>query len=282
MKLKPILYYPTLADPRFISVVLLLGLDVYALKTPAFSRHFAQLAASVLSWVGTDALLLLFYQRVLLVPLSAFVPSLAAFCLIDSPQVWPYAAVGVVAMLSKHFLRVDGRHIFNPLNFGLVIAFLFFSSHAAFDAARFEDFPMLFLWVAPLGILVAWRCGRLDIALTFVATFLAGAGARAWLSHARLLTVLAPMGSIVFYMFSFHMMTDPKTIPESRAHRLAFGVAVGLLDAVLRYQHVVGAPFYALFCVIGFLPFFRRSEGKVPGSFIWRERALRLGPSVQA
>ena len=110
--LRPVLYYPALSDPRFISVVLLLGLDLYALCTPAFGRHFSQWAVSVLSWVAVDSLLLIFLQRLFLVPLSAVVPSLAAFVLVDSPRLWPYAAVGAAAMLSKHLIRVDGRHVF--------------------------------------------------------------------------------------------------------------------------------------------------------------------------
>ena len=273
---RPIVYYPTLADPRYISVALLAGLDIYALMTPAFGRHFSQLAASILSWVTVDSLLLIFYQRLLLVPLSALVPSLATFVLVDSPHVWPYAAVGAAATLSKHFLRIDGRHVFNPLNFGLVFGLLFFGGSIAFGPARFGDSPWLFLWVATLGVLVAQRSRRLDIALAYTATFLLGAEVRSFLSGGRFLTAASSMTNIVFYMYAFHMMTDPKTTPDSRSHRIVFGVLVGLLDAVLRWFGVLNAPLYALFFVLGFLPFFRKSEGRVPDSFIWKLRAFRL------
>lgn len=272
----PIVVYPTLSDPRFISVTLLGGLALYALLTPAFGRHPSQLLASVLSWVLVDALLLIFYQRVLLVPLSALVPSLAAFVLVDSPHVWPYAAVGAVAMLSKHFLRIDGRHVFNPLNFGLVVGLLFFGGSVAFGVTRFGDSPWLFLWVASLGVTVAYRSRRLDIALAYVATFLAGALARAFLSGAGFLTVASPMTNIVFYMYAFHMMTDPKTTPDSRSHRIVFGVLVGLVDAVLRWYGVHSAPLYAIFVILGLLPFFRKHEGRIPDSFIWKVRTVRL------
>ena len=275
-RVPPVVHYPTLADPRFISVTLLGGLALYALMTPAFGRHPAQLAASVLSWIVVDALLLIFYQRVLLVPLSALVPSLAAFVLVDSPHVWPYAAVGATAMLSKHFLRIDRRHVFNPLNFGLVTGLLFFGGSVSFGISRFGDSPWLFLWVASLGALVAYRSRRLDIALAYVSTFLAGAFARCLLSGGRFLTVASPMTNIVFYMYAFHMMTDPKTTPDSRSHRIFFGVLVGLVDAVLRWYGVHNAPLYAIFLVLGFLPFFRKHEGRIPDSFIWKLRARRL------
>ncbi len=272
----PVVHYPTPADPRFISVTLLSGLALYALMTPAFGRHPAQLAASVLSWVAADALLLVFYQRVLLVPLSALVPSLAAFVLVDSPHVWPYAAVGAAAMLSKHFLRIDGRHVFNPLNFGLTAALLFLGDCVALGMPRFGDSPWLFLWVLSLGAFVTYRSSRLDIAVAYTLTFLFGAWARSFLSGGSLLTAVSPATNIVFSMYAFHMMTDPKTTPDSRSHRVVFGVLVGGLDAVLRWHGVLNAPIYALFFVLGFLPFFRKNEGRIPGSFIWKLRALRL------
>lgn len=275
-RLRPNIYYPTLADPRFISVVLLLGLDLYALATPSFGRRSSQWAVSVFSWVVLDSLLLIFYRRLLLVPLSGFVPALAAFVLVDSPHHWPYAAVGAAAVLSKHFIRIDGRHIFNPLNFGLVAALLFFGESLAFGTFRFGDSPWLFLWVGTLGILVAGRCRRLDIAFAYAGTFLLGAGARSLLSEGGFLTAASSATNIVFYMFAFHMMTDPKTTPDSRSHRIVFGAVVGVLDAALRFFGVVNAPLYALFLISGALPFFRAAEGRVPDSFIWKLRAYRL------
>lgn len=270
-----VVHYPTLADPRFISVTLLSGLALHALLTPAFGRVPLQLAASVLSWVAVDALLLVFYQRVLLVPLSALVPSIAAFVLVDSPYVWPYAAVGAAAMLSKHFLRIDGRHVFNPLNFGLVVALLFFGDSVVFGMARFGHSPWLFAWVLSLGALVAFRSERLDIAVSYTATFLLGAWIRSGITGAPLVTAASPATNIVFYMYAFHMMTDPKTTPDTRSHRVAFGVLVGAIDAVLRRYGVLNAPLYALFVSLGLLPFFRKHEG-VTGAFIWRLRTYRL------
>jgi len=275
-RVPPVVHYPTLADPRFISVTLLSGLALYALLTPAFGRHPAQLAASVLAWVAADALLLILYQKVLLVPLSALVPSLAAFVLVDSPHVWPYAAVGAAAILSKHFLRIDGRHVFNPLNFGLVTGLLFLGDSVAFGIARFGDSPWLFAWTVSLGALVTWRSGRLDIALSYAATFLAGAAVRSFLSGGRFLTAASPATNIVFYMYAFHMMTDPKTTPDTRSRRIVFGALVGLVDAVLRWNGVVNAPLYALFVVLGLLPFFRKGEAALPGSFVWRLRSAPL------
>lgn len=275
LRIPPVVHYPTPADPRFISVTLLSGLALYALMTPAFGRHPLQLAASVLTWVVVDALLLIFYQRVLLIPLSALVPSLAAFVLVDSPHIWPYAAVGAAAMLSKHFLRIDGRHVFNPLNFGLVISLLFFGDSVVFGMSRFGHSPWLFLWVLSLGALVAFRSERLDIAVAYTLTFLLGASFRAFVYGGSWITAFSPATNIVFYMYAFHMMTDPKTTPDSRAHRVAFGILVGLVDAVLRRCGVLNAPLYALFVVLGLLPFFRKHEA-VTGAFIWKLRSYRL------
>ena len=37
---------------------------------------------------------------------------------------WIFAGTAAIALLSKYVIRVDGRHVFNPSNFGLVVCFL--------------------------------------------------------------------------------------------------------------------------------------------------------------
>ncbi len=44
---------------------------------------------------------------------------------------WIYAAVGSVAMASKYLITWRGRHVFNPANLGLVLAFVILGSERA-------------------------------------------------------------------------------------------------------------------------------------------------------
>ena len=86
-----------------------------------------------------------------------------------------------ISLLSKYLIRVDGRHLFNPSNIGLVIVFL------ALGPLRAE--PLDFWWgprspsvlfaaavIVIGGFLILRRLRLLSIALTFWVTFAAALG----------------------------------------------------------------------------------------------------------
>ena len=59
--------------------------------------------------------------------------------LLRSPEYWPYALCGAIAITSKYAIRVRGRHIWNPSNFAicamLLLAPEFVAALKAFNGA---------------------------------------------------------------------------------------------------------------------------------------------------
>jgi len=266
-------------DPRWLQVLFLLSFDVYALASPGFSRQPSQCASGMAACLLLDASLLYFYKGLLLMPVSGLISSMGLLLLCDSPYVWPYAAVGVISMLSKHFIRADGRHVFNPLNFGIVVGLLFFSGDMSVVAGRWGG-GLAGLWaVAALGVLVVWRARRFDVAASYWLTFLGGALVRGAVIGAGPFVVTAPMTGAAFMLFTFFMVTDPMTTPETVSGRIAFGVLVGILDNLLRYKQVSQSPFFALFIVSAFVPVWRRYFGAQEPEQIWLSKTVALGPS---
>src|SRR5260370_669009 len=98
--------FPRLSDPRWIIVAFLFTFVVYALNSPAFSRHPSQFVAALLVCTALDSALCWWYQGVRLFPMSGIVTSAGTLLLCDSPHVWPYAFVAAASVLSKHFIRV--------------------------------------------------------------------------------------------------------------------------------------------------------------------------------
>src|SRR5207344_551755 len=135
-------------------------------------------AAAFVSCMLLDFVLAWALKGVRMFPLSGLITSMGTTLTLDSPLVWPYAFVGVVAMLSKHFLRVRGRHIFNPNNAGLVLAVLYFSGVATASGGGWGGYAPLAVLMFVLGASVAFRAGRLVLALTYWTTFAAGVLAR--------------------------------------------------------------------------------------------------------
>jgi hypothetical protein len=160
-----------------------------------------------------------------------------------------FALVAGASVLTKYLIRFKGSHIFNPSNIGLVLAFVVLGG----DVVEPLDF-----WWAPLGlwmgtayalilvggILVTRRLGLLEMAVVFWAVLAAGLAVLSASGHCMIATWSpSPVCDDRFWtsvvtspevlIFLFFMITDPKTVPTSRAGRALFAAAVGAVATLL-------------------------------------------------
>ncbi|TBR25246.1 hypothetical protein EPO15_02550 [bacterium] len=246
---RPWLVVPHWRDPRWTGASFLAGYVVFALLSPGFSRSPAQVLAALGTCILLDVLFHVFVWKVPLFPLSALFPALGVNLMCDSPAVWPFAAAGAVAVLSKHLLRARGRHVFNPLNFGIVVMLLFASGALRIGDERWGGHWAGAAVVTALGTVSCFRSDRLDLAATYALGFLAGSAALSALQGRVFLSLAAPATGAIFCLFTFSMLTDPATTPDGRGRRIAFGLGVAGLETALRFLEVRNAPFYSLFAV---------------------------------
>src|SRR5919202_4223807 len=180
---------------------------------------------------------------------SAYITGISVGILIRSPAFWPYALCSMISITSKYVLRVRGRHIWNPSNFGIcVMLFLAYETVASLSI-QWGNYllPMVVIWV--LGFVIVWRIRRIHITATYVVSFLALSLLRSWVTGHPLAAEVAPITGPMYQLFIFFMITDPKTTVRSKVGQcgVAFGVAV--VEMILRLLQVVHAPYYALFIV---------------------------------
>ncbi len=130
-----------------------------------------------------------------------------------------------IALLSKHFLRLRGRHIFNPSAFGLAVFGLY--HHTATWRVDFVDVahhlnlaPNMAELIFALGLIVALRVPIVAV------TFGAAVGLQAWHYMPGSLITPWPYWPPMLLVFTF-LATDPVTIPRSGTGRLLFGLGVG-------------------------------------------------------
>jgi len=131
----------------------------------------------------------------------------------------------VVTIAAKFLIRVNGKHVFNPTNGGIVAMLLLTNlvwvSPGQWGAAAFFAFLM-----ACAGSLVVNRAARSDVSFAFLAFYCA-------LLFGRSLYIGEPM-TIPFHrlqsgallLFTFFMISDPKTTPDSRPGRVLFAALV--------------------------------------------------------
>ena len=158
--------------------------------------------------------------------LSAVITACGLTLLLRSDVWWVPPLAAVAAIASKFTIRIRGRHFLNPANLGITAAMLA-TPHAWCSPAQWGEGGLLLLWMFALGCMVAHRAFRSDVSLAFLASWIALRAARVlWLGQSRevLLHQLAS-GSLI--LFTFFMISDPKTTPaKSRPARFAFGAIV--------------------------------------------------------
>lgn len=165
---------------------------------------------------------------------SALVTGLSLSLLLRADAAWLPALAGVVAIASKFILRIDGRHIFNPAGFAIVLL-LSLSSGVWISPGQWGTSLWLATLLVFLALLVLQAAQRSDIALFFLGAHGALLLARAsWLGD-PLAIPLHQMQSGSLLIFAFFMISDPKTTPDSRVARLFSAVTIATLGHYLAF-----------------------------------------------
>jgi Na+-translocating ferredoxin:NAD+ oxidoreductase RnfD subunit len=182
-------------------------------------------------------------------PASAYITGISVGILIRSPAFWPYALCSAISITSKYALRINGRHIWNPSNFGISVLLFLVPEAVATLSIQWGNYllPMIVIWV--MGVVIVWRVRRLHITATYVASFLAFAFLRSWITGSPWQAEVSPITGPMYQLFVFFMITDPKTTVRSKRGQCIVAFLVAAAEMVMRLNQIVYAPFYALFCV---------------------------------
>ncbi len=180
---------------------------------------------------------------------SAYITGISVGILVRSPFLWPYALASFISIATKYVLRVRGRHLWNPSNFGVSAVLFLAPATVSVLSIQWGNaiWPMVVIWL--LGTVIVWRVGRLHISAVYVASFLLLSWIRSTATSTPWLAAVAPITGPMYQLFVFFMVTDPKTTVRSRPAQALVVFLVAVVEMGLRLNEVVYAPFYALFIV---------------------------------
>jgi len=180
---------------------------------------------------------------------SAYITGISVGILVRSPAYWPYALCSVISIMSKYVLRVRGRHLWNPSNFGIAVLLFLAADTMAVLSIQWGNnyYSLLVIWI--LGSIIIWRARRFHISATYVVSFFLFAFLRSWITGDPWQAEVAPITGPMYQLFVFFMVTDPKTTVRSRAGQCVVAFCVALAEFFLRLDQVVYAPIFALFFV---------------------------------
>ncbi len=179
---------------------------------------------------------------------SPLITALGLCLLLKANDIWILAFAAALAIASKFLIRIKGKHVFNPANFGIMAAILLTGNAWVSPGQWGSSFILLFA-LGVLGCFILLKVGRIDTSITFLATFSGlefirsvlylGWGVDFWLHQ---------LSSGALLLFTFFMITDPVTTPNSQKGRIIWAALIGILSFFFTnwfYAHT--APIIALF-----------------------------------
>ena len=253
---------PSLRDPRMHVAAVLVTLQVLGQTVLGFRLSVAQILICMATGALIEFVVTFFKDSAIMWPASGLLTGNSAAFILRTPGtlhgqwwslhgIWIFVGVVAISMASKYLIRWRGRHIFNPSNLGLVLAFVALGPKLTEpqDLWWIPPGPWLIVTYAVLvvgGLLIAWELRLLGLELAFMAGFAAFTAVALALVPDHCMVAswhVAPMcgrelwqilvTSPELLVFGLFMMPDPRTVPDGAVARVAFGILVAILAVLL-------------------------------------------------
>jgi enediyne biosynthesis protein E5 len=213
-------------DPRLyqigaLSLLLLYGLTALDFDTTWFRAIFVIAAALGCQWACSKIWNIKFDPR------SAMISGLSLALLVRSNSILLLLAAAAIAIGSKFVIRWRGKHIFNPTNIAIV-ALMLATPGVWVSPGQWGNVAFFGFLITCLGGLVVNRASRSDVTYAFMLAWTAVlVGRSLWLGEPMTIP-LHRLENGALLLFTFFMISDPKTTPDSRLGRILFAVMVAL------------------------------------------------------
>ena len=227
--------------------ILLFFIYLTALVQFLIWRSVGVLLFSVGFSVLCDLLFTLARKKRLFIPHAAVVTGFIIALLADPNGAWYFVVIAAaIAMAAKNFIRVSGRHIFNPAAIGLLVAGMLTNQYVTWWAVSFQNVQELnfnnlamFLILASPVVVSAYGVRRAYAVVSFLVSY-------AVLSH--LFTFAFSVPSLVSRLFdamtvffSVVMVPEPMTSPIHPRRQVWYGITIALVANLLAYPPILDA-----------------------------------------
>ncbi len=179
---------------------------------------------------------------------SAFISSLSLSLILKSTSLPVLLLAAFLTIASKYIFRYRKKHFFNPSNFG-IIATILFTGQAWVSPGQWGSDLLLAIIILFGGTAILLKVKRIDAALTFIFTYgvlhyIRIVGYYGWDNDVFWHT----MSNGTLLLFSFFMITDPKSSPNARQARVIWAFLIAVISFIVSaVYYVYDAPLWVLF-----------------------------------
>lgn len=244
-------------DPRILqiitlSLVYLISLNSISYTTP--KSLFIVLCCSLLTqFIFSKLYSKNFDSR------STLITALSISIILRSSLLFPYLACALLAISSKFLISINKKHFFNPANFGIVLSIILFDTWISPASLNFQYFSIIVILC--LASIILSRVKTYYVCSSFFITyFLMQYAWNIWLNK-PIAVLVHDITQPTILIFTFFMISDPKTAPKSIINQLIFGIIVALLSFILKYLFYNSyGILYSLFIVASLNLFFYSAQ----------------------
>ena len=222
-------------DPRYYQIAVLTGLLTYGTCVLEFDVKPWQIpltlaVALFTQWACTKIWDLPFFD-----PRSALISALSLCLLLRVDTLWVALAAAVAAVASKFIVQVNRKHIFNPTN-GAIVLMMLATPAAWLSPGQWGSVAFFAFLMACLGGLVAYRALRSDVALAFIVVYAALMFGRSFYLGEPMAIPMRRLESGGLLLFTFFMISDPRTTPDHPVARVFFGALVAFVAWYIQFR----------------------------------------------
>src|SRR5262249_26232967 len=216
-----------LLDPRHYQIAVLGSLLAYGLLWLDFEVSLQNAVAIVTSALLTQHVGTRVWKLPRFDPRSACISGLSLCLLLRTNSLVLAVVAAIITIVSKFVIRLNGKHLFNPTNFGIV-SMILVSDRVWVSPGQWGNEALFAFLMACLGGLVVNRAARSDVTIAFLASTIGLVFGRSIFLTEPLAIPIHRLENGALLLFAFFMISDPKTTPNSRAGRIVFAVVVAL------------------------------------------------------
>lgn len=245
----------SIRDPRYFQIIFLSSFAVYGFTILNWDFNFIKIATGFSCVLLTQLIFIKKLKLPSISLLSSIITALGLILLFRTNSVIVFAIAGATSVASKFLIQQHKKHIFNPVNFGIIITIIF-TNQGWISPGQWGSEGIYILIVGVFGLLVLVKVKQLLNGIIFLGTLilLESLYLNFYLNWPLdLLLHKFSNGSIL--LFSFFMITDPRTTPNHPTVHCLWSFTIACISFYLmEFEYISTAPFWILFFISPLTP----------------------------
>ncbi|MCB1176450.1 MAG: RnfABCDGE type electron transport complex subunit D [Leptospiraceae bacterium] len=186
---------------------------------------------------------------------SGLITCLGLSLLLRSDTYWVHPIIAFLTISSKFLIKYKKKHIFNPAMLGVVLGISIFPG-TWISPGQWGDEIIIIFFLLLFGLLVSRRARIHDISFAFLFFYIGMVYIRIFYFGYEFSVFIHQISNGALILFSFFMITDPRTAPNHRKGRIFHAFFVALFTFIWQFYYFKQSGLiWALFFLSPLVPF---------------------------